>query len=237
MSDEFTIKESYQMDDWVKLVRRLRSENGCPWDREQDHHSIRKNFLEETYEVLEAIDTEDTDLLKEELGDVLLQVVFHAQMETEKDSFDFDSVCDGICKKLVQIGKRIIVKLVKMLISLFLSLAEIIIPAALVILIIVALGSIFGSSSSEKDIENYSNYMASIQEEYNRQVDDWVKDNPDGIVVGVKGNYGQIDWRIPLGIIQSTGAELKFDQDEKNLLESFKNADLFEKHEVYNQTI
>lgn len=142
-----------------------------------------------------------------------------------------------IGKKLVQIGKRIIVKLVKMLISLFLSLAEIIIPAALVILIIVALGSIFGSSSSEKDIENYSNYMASIQEEYNRQVDDWVKDNPDGIVVGVKGNYGQIDWRIPLGIIQSTGAELKFDQDEKNLLESFKNADLFEKHEVYNQTI
>ncbi len=102
MSDEFTIKESYQMDDLVKLVRRLRSENGCPWDREQDHHSIRKNFLEETYEVLEAIDTEDTDLLKEELGDVLLQVVFHAQMETEKDSFDFDSVCDGICKKLVQ---------------------------------------------------------------------------------------------------------------------------------------
>ena len=102
MSDEFTIKESYQMDDLVKLVRRLRSENGCPWDREQDHHSIRKNFLEETYEVLEAIDTEDTDLLKEELGDVLLQVVFHTQMETEKDSFDFDSVCDGICKKLVQ---------------------------------------------------------------------------------------------------------------------------------------
>ena len=51
MSDEFTIKESYQMDDLVKLVRRLRSENGCPWDREQDHHSIRKNFLEETYEV------------------------------------------------------------------------------------------------------------------------------------------------------------------------------------------
>lgn len=102
MSDEFTIKESYQMDDLVKLVRRLRSENGCPWDREQDHHSIRKNFLEETYEVLEAIDTEDADLLKEELGDVLLQVVFHAQMETETGGFDFDSVCDGICKKLVQ---------------------------------------------------------------------------------------------------------------------------------------
>lgn len=102
MSDEFTIKESYQMDDLVKLVRRLRSENGCPWDREQDHHSIRKNFLEETYEVLEAIDTEDADLLEEELGDVLLQVVFHAQMETEKGSFDFDSVCDGVCKKLVQ---------------------------------------------------------------------------------------------------------------------------------------
>lgn len=82
-------------------MRLLRSEHGCPWDREQDHHSIRKNFLEETYEVLEAIDKEDQELLKEELGDVLLQVVFHAEMEAEAGCFGFDDVCDGICKKLV----------------------------------------------------------------------------------------------------------------------------------------
>lgn len=79
----------------------LRSERGCPWDREQTHESIRKNFLEETYEVLEAIDTKDRALLREELGDVLLQVVFHSQIANENGTFDFDDVCDGICKKLV----------------------------------------------------------------------------------------------------------------------------------------
>ena len=79
----------------------LRSGDGCPWDREQDHHSIRKNFLEEVYEVVEAIDTEDSALLCEELGDVLLQVVFHARIEEEAGGFDFQQVCDGICKKLI----------------------------------------------------------------------------------------------------------------------------------------
>ena len=79
----------------------LRAPDGCMWDREQDHHSIRRNFIEETYEVIEAIDNEDTDLLKEELGDVLLQVVFHAQMEKEKGTFNIDDVADGICKKLI----------------------------------------------------------------------------------------------------------------------------------------
>lgn len=82
-------------------MRLLRSPEGCPWDREQDHHSIRKNFLEETYEAVEAIDNEDAQLLQEELGDVLLQVVFHARLEEEAGRFDFDDVCDGICKKLV----------------------------------------------------------------------------------------------------------------------------------------
>lgn len=82
-------------------MRLLRSPEGCPWDREQDHHSIRKNFLEETYEVAEAIDNEDPELLREELGDVLLQVAFHACMEEEAGRFNFDDVCDGICKKLV----------------------------------------------------------------------------------------------------------------------------------------
>lgn len=142
-----------------------------------------------------------------------------------------------IGKKLAQVAKTLITKILKMMVSLCISLAEIIIPLALVILIIVAIGSIFGSGSSEKDLNNYSNYMTSIQQEYDRQVDDWVRDNPDGIVVGVKGSYGQIDWRIPLAIMQSTGATLNYDQSEKTLLEEFKKANLYEKHEVVNQTI
>ena len=142
-----------------------------------------------------------------------------------------------IGKKLIQVAKTVILKLLKILMSLFVSLAEFIIPAALVILIIVAIGSILGSGSSNKDIDNYSTYMTNIQNEYNKQVDDWVRDNPEGIVVGVKGNYGQIDWRIPLAIIQSTGAELKYDQSEKDLLESFKQANLYEKHEEVKQKV
>lgn len=97
----FPKKEHYNINDLLAIMKLLRSENGCPWDREQDHHSIRKDVLEEAYEVAEAIDSEDPDLLKEELGDLLLQVVFHAELESEKDSFDFDAVCDGICKKLI----------------------------------------------------------------------------------------------------------------------------------------
>ena len=75
MLDGFTQKKQYGISDLLEIVELLRGENGCPWDREQDHHTIRKNFLEETYEVVEAIDKEDPVLLQEELGDVLLQVV------------------------------------------------------------------------------------------------------------------------------------------------------------------
>lgn len=98
---DFVFKDHYGMDDLLEIMRLLRSENGCVWDREQDHHSIRNNFLEEAYEAVEAIDREDPALLKEELGDVLLQVVFHARMEEEAGGFSFDDVCDGICKKLI----------------------------------------------------------------------------------------------------------------------------------------
>ncbi|MEG2016581.1 MAG: MazG nucleotide pyrophosphohydrolase domain-containing protein, partial [Oscillospiraceae bacterium] len=80
----------------------LRSENGCPWDREQTHESIKNNFIEETYEVIEAINKDDKDLLKEELGDALLQVVFHAQIEAEQNSFNINDVSDGICQKLIE---------------------------------------------------------------------------------------------------------------------------------------
>ncbi len=102
MLDGFTQKTHYEISDLLKIVELLRGENGCPWDREQDHHTIRKNFLEETYEAVEAIDKEDPALLQEELGDVLLQVVFHARMEEEAGRFGFSDVCDGICKKLVE---------------------------------------------------------------------------------------------------------------------------------------
>ena len=97
----FPQKEKSTAEDLVSIVEILRAPGGCPWDREQTHASIRKNLLEETYEAVEAIDTGDAELLKEELGDVLLQVVFHAQLEREQGSFDFDDVCDGVVRKMI----------------------------------------------------------------------------------------------------------------------------------------
>ena len=94
-------KERYTFDDLVDVVVVLRSEQGCPWDREQDHKSIRNDFIEETYEVIEAIDTEDPVLLREELGDVLLQVVFHARIEEQEGRFDIADVANDICVKLI----------------------------------------------------------------------------------------------------------------------------------------
>ncbi|MCD8331571.1 MAG: nucleoside triphosphate pyrophosphohydrolase [Oscillospiraceae bacterium] len=94
-------KSNYTVDDLVELVALLRSPEGCPWDREQTHESVRREFLEETCEVIEAIDQQDSAHLKEELGDVLLQVVFHTQMEREAGRFQLDDVADGICKKLL----------------------------------------------------------------------------------------------------------------------------------------
>lgn len=101
MVENFEFKENYNIDDLLEVIRVLRQPGGCPWDREQTHKSIRKDLLEETYEVIEAINKEDTELLKEELGDLLMQVVFHSQIETEQGSFVFDDVCDGICKKMI----------------------------------------------------------------------------------------------------------------------------------------
>ena len=101
MGVSYERKEKYGIDDLLEIMRILRGEGGCPWDREQTHASMRKDMLEEAYEVCEAIDLEDRDLLKEELGDVLLQVVHHARIEEEQGNFNFDDVCDGICKKLI----------------------------------------------------------------------------------------------------------------------------------------
>lgn len=85
----------------VEIMRLLRSDGGCPWDREQTHESIRSNLIEETYEVIEAIDTKDSALLREELGDVLLQVVFHARISEEDGDFSIDGVIHDVCAKLI----------------------------------------------------------------------------------------------------------------------------------------
>lgn len=94
-------KERYTVADLLDIMALLRAEDGCPWDREQTHESIRANFIEETYEVIEAIDTKDSALLREELGDVLMQVVFHARISEEEGDFTFDDVADEVCRKLV----------------------------------------------------------------------------------------------------------------------------------------
>ena len=92
-------KEHFTFEDLCAITAFLRSEKGCPWDREQTHQSIRRCMIEEAYEVVEAIDHRDSELLCEELGDVLFQVIFHAQLEREEGRFDVGNVIDGICRK------------------------------------------------------------------------------------------------------------------------------------------
>lgn len=98
---DFQVAENYGMDDLLKIMELLRAPGGCPWDRAQTHQSIRDNMLEEAYEAADAIDRMDMENLREELGDVLLQVVFHASMARQSGAFTFDDVVDGVCKKLV----------------------------------------------------------------------------------------------------------------------------------------
>lgn len=97
----FKNKAKYGFEDLLEIMDILRGENGCPWDREQTHDSIRMNFIEEVYEACEAIDLKNNTMLCEELGDVLLQVVYHADMAEEEGAFDINDVCDGICQKLI----------------------------------------------------------------------------------------------------------------------------------------
>ncbi|HVM61558.1 MAG TPA: nucleoside triphosphate pyrophosphohydrolase [Verrucomicrobiae bacterium] len=85
----------------VKIMARLRGPGGCPWDREQTHQSIRHNLIEECYEAIEALDHRDMGAFRDELGDILLQVVFHSQMASERGDFDFDAVARSISDKLV----------------------------------------------------------------------------------------------------------------------------------------
>ena len=94
-------KERFTIDDLRQIVTILRSPGGCPWDGEQTHKSIIPGMIEEAYEVVEAIEEESGEMLREELGDVLLQIVFHADIERERGTFDFDDAVTDICRKMI----------------------------------------------------------------------------------------------------------------------------------------
>ena len=98
---DFQCKRRYDWEDFLRIMRLLRSPGGCPWDAEQTHQSIRRNFLEETYEALAALDRDDPADMCEELGDVLMQVVFHATIEEERGRFTMAAVVDGVAQKMV----------------------------------------------------------------------------------------------------------------------------------------
>jgi len=94
--------QGYTVGDLVDIIARLRSPGGCPWDAEQTHESIKQNLIEETYEVIEAINKSDSEMLQEELGDLLMQVVFHVRLESEKGGFGLDDVANTVCRKLIE---------------------------------------------------------------------------------------------------------------------------------------
>lgn len=98
---DYQCKNFYTVPDLLEIVRILRGPGGCPWDGEQTHETICKDFLEEVYEVIEAIQHKDPAGIKEELGDVLLQVAFHTILEEETCGLSLDDVADGVCKKLI----------------------------------------------------------------------------------------------------------------------------------------
>jgi len=92
----------YKFYDLVEIVRKLRGEKGCPWDKKQTHKSLIKYLKEETEELIKEIEKDNIGGIKDELGDVLLQVVFHTQIEKEKENFDIDDVIDNICRKMIR---------------------------------------------------------------------------------------------------------------------------------------
>ena len=99
---DFENKPSYGVDDLIRLIGLLRGPGGCPWDAEQTHESIRRNLLEEAYETAEAIENGDNDNLIEELGDVLMQVVFHADIAAKDGGFTLGDITDATCRKLIR---------------------------------------------------------------------------------------------------------------------------------------
>ena len=95
-------KEYYTIEDFIQVVKELRGENGCPWDKKQTHESLIPCLVEESGEVVEAIEHHDMQNLEEELGDVLLQVVMHARIAEERGDFNFSDVVDGVCRKMIR---------------------------------------------------------------------------------------------------------------------------------------
>ncbi|HZV35967.1 MAG TPA: MazG nucleotide pyrophosphohydrolase domain-containing protein, partial [Verrucomicrobiae bacterium] len=95
-------KKTKAIDDLLRVMARLRSPTGCPWDREQDHRTLRWHAVEEVYELMDAIEAGDDHEMAEELGDLLLQVVFHCQMAKERGAFDFETVTRHIVDKLIR---------------------------------------------------------------------------------------------------------------------------------------
>lgn len=95
------LKEKYTIEDLLAIMARLREPDGCPWDKVQTHQSIKKSMIEETYEAIDALDFGDDKAFANELGDVLLQVVFHAQIAKERGAFDFDDILKELCTKLI----------------------------------------------------------------------------------------------------------------------------------------
>lgn len=95
----FEEKAHYDLQDLRQIVHLLRAPGGCPWDAAQTHASLRRQMLEEAWEVVDAIDREDAAALREELGDVLLQVVFHADLEADRGAFTLDDVADAVCRR------------------------------------------------------------------------------------------------------------------------------------------
>src|ERR1700742_1568565 len=96
------MKKKSAIEDLLKVMAKLRSPEGCLWDREQDHHSLRRHAIEEVYELIDAIEAHDDHEMAEELGDLLLQVVFHCQLARERGAFDFEKVARRITEKLIR---------------------------------------------------------------------------------------------------------------------------------------
>lgn len=100
-ADSFKLKDRYGMQEFIDIMAFLRSDSGCPWDRVQTHASLRKNLIEEAYEAVDAIDSGNPARLLDELGDVLMQVVLHAQLAMENGQFTFDDVVTAISRKMI----------------------------------------------------------------------------------------------------------------------------------------
>lgn len=145
-----------------------------------------------------------------------------------------NKVTAPIKNKIASAFRLVMKKGIKLLLSAISAISEFILPLALVVLVVVLISSIFSWGS--KTTNSYQNYMTTMQQSFDKEVNEFMRENPDCLVVGVRGSYGKIDWRVPLSIMQGTGADLSLDATEKELFEKFKSAGLLEKHEIIEQT-